>query len=332
MPAPAIDITVLGSGTSVGVPTIGCPCAVCHSTDPRDNRLRPSILVSYAGRNILVDTTPDFRTQALRAGIDRLDAVIYTHSHADHIMGLDDVRPFNFRQQEQIPIYAAPDAMETIQRTFRYIFDGQVRNTNIPQLAPRLLEGAPIDLFGVEFIPVPLLHGRATILRLSFRGGGLPDGPQRDPRMRRWTCCAVSTCCFWTRCATSRIPPIRRWSARVLTAETVGRPAHLVHAHLPRPWARGYGSGSASPHPAGVRRSADSRSRPNEDLSTPGRCAARFRPLRAQHREFRRRAPRPPADSAEGARTGGRVGTYRIGIRHSIRIPRAWWRRNARRA
>ncbi len=97
MAAP-FKITVLGSGTSVGVPTIGCHCDVCTSADPRDNRLRPSILISYEGRNVLIDTTPDFRTQALRAGIERLDAVLFTHSHADHLMGLDDVRPFNFRQ------------------------------------------------------------------------------------------------------------------------------------------------------------------------------------------------------------------------------------------
>src|ERR1700689_2135225 len=111
-----ISITVLGSGTSVGVPTIGCHCAVCTSTDPRDNRLRPSILVSYGGRNVLIDTTPDFRSQALRARIERLDAVRIAHAHADHIRGLDDVRPFNFRQREQIPIYAAPETMAAIRR------------------------------------------------------------------------------------------------------------------------------------------------------------------------------------------------------------------------
>ena len=105
-----LQITVLGSGTSVGVPTIGCHCDVCTSTDPRDNRLRPSILIGYEGHNVLVDTTPDFRSQALRAKIDHIDAIVFTHSHADHIMGLDDVRPFNFRQKGRIPIYAsAPD-------------------------------------------------------------------------------------------------------------------------------------------------------------------------------------------------------------------------------
>src|SRR5580704_11597391 len=142
-----LKITVLGSGTSVGVPTIGCPCAVCHSTDPRDNRLRPSILVSYEGRNVVIDTTPDFRTQALRAQIGRLDAVLFTHSHADHLMGLDDVRPFNFRQKGQIPIYAAPETMAAIQRCFQYIFDGAKKESSVPQLDARLIQGPAIELF-----------------------------------------------------------------------------------------------------------------------------------------------------------------------------------------
>src|SRR5437660_2930867 len=134
MPArPSPKITVLGSGTSVGVPTIGCHCAVCTSDDPRDNRLRPSILVSYDGRNVLIDTTPDLRTQALRARIDHLDAVLFTHAHADHLLGLDDLRPFNFRKKAAIPIFAAPEAMTDIRRCFQYIFDGVKKESNIPQ-------------------------------------------------------------------------------------------------------------------------------------------------------------------------------------------------------
>src|SRR6058998_3095256 len=113
-----LRITVLGSGTSVGVPTIGCECHVCRSPDPHDKRLRPSVLVSFQGRNVLIDTSPDFRAQALRAGFRTLDAVLYTHAHADHILGLDDVRPFNYGRRGQIPIYARPEALETIKRVF----------------------------------------------------------------------------------------------------------------------------------------------------------------------------------------------------------------------
>jgi phosphoribosyl 1,2-cyclic phosphate phosphodiesterase len=160
-------ITVLGSGTSVGVPTIGCHCDVCTSSDARDNRLRPSILVSYEGHNVVIDTTPDFRIQALRARMQRLDAVVFTHSHADHLMGLDDVRPFNFRQSGRIPIYAAPDTMAAVYRCFPYIFDSQKRNTYVPQLDARTIE-APFDLFGLEFVPVPILHGSQEILGFRF--------------------------------------------------------------------------------------------------------------------------------------------------------------------
>jgi phosphoribosyl 1,2-cyclic phosphate phosphodiesterase len=168
MAAPRVKITVLGSGTSVGVPTIGCHCDVCTSEDPRDSRLRPSVLVSYEGRNILIDTTPDFRTQALRAKIDHLDAVLFTHAHADHIMGLDDVRPFNFRQRSRIPIYAAADTMENIRRCFQYIFDPARKESNVPQLDARVIDGAALDLFGVEFLPVPVLHGTQTIYGFRF--------------------------------------------------------------------------------------------------------------------------------------------------------------------
>jgi len=163
-----LKITVLGSGTSMGVPTIGCDCDVCRSPDPHDNRLRPSVLVTYNGRNVLIDTTPDFRTQALRAQIRRVDAILFTHEHADHIMGLDDVRPFNFRQKEQIPIYAAPETMAVIRRTFHYIFDGRQKESNVPRLDCRTLDGGPFELFGLEFRPVPLLHGAQQIYGFRF--------------------------------------------------------------------------------------------------------------------------------------------------------------------
>jgi phosphoribosyl 1,2-cyclic phosphate phosphodiesterase len=164
---PAFKITVLGSGTSVGVPTVGCHCAVCRSDDPRDNRLRPSILVSYGQRNVVIDTTPDFRTQILRAKVDHVDAVVYTHPHADHIMGLDDVRPFNFRQG-RIPVYAAPDTIAVIRRAFAYIFIDEDRTTYVPQIEIHELDGSAFDLFNVLFTPIPILHGKATIFGFRF--------------------------------------------------------------------------------------------------------------------------------------------------------------------
>jgi len=162
-----LKITVLGSGTSVGVPTPGCHCRVCQSSDPRDNRLRPSVLLSYGGYNVVIDTTPDFRTQVLRARLDRLDAVLFTHSHADHLMGLDDVRPFNFRQGTHIPVFADTETLSAIQRCFPYIFRCEERQSSVPQLEIHTLNG-PFELFGREFLPVRLLHGRSSIFGFRF--------------------------------------------------------------------------------------------------------------------------------------------------------------------
>jgi phosphoribosyl 1,2-cyclic phosphate phosphodiesterase len=168
MTAPAIHITVLGSGTSSGVPTIGCGCEVCSSSDPRDNRLRPSILIRYTGHNVIIDTTPDFRQQALRARIERLDAILYTHSHADHILGLDDVRPFNYRQRQSIPIYGMEETLAAIQRVFRYAFAEEPAQSSVPRLDLHTLNGDPFDLFGLTFTPIPLIHGRSEVYGFRF--------------------------------------------------------------------------------------------------------------------------------------------------------------------
>ncbi len=162
-----LRLTVLGSGTSMGVPTLGCPCRVCHSSDPHDNRTRPSILLSASGRNVVIDTTPDFRFQALRAGIERLDAVVYTHGHADHILGFDDIRPFNLRQRSHLPVYASAETLAVLQRTFAYAFDGSPALSAIPQVTQHAIEG-PFDPFGVEFVPVPAIHGDFAVLGFRF--------------------------------------------------------------------------------------------------------------------------------------------------------------------
>ena len=142
------SILVLGSGTSTGIPMIGCTCKVCRSSDPRDKRLRPSVLVRFDSHRVVIDTTPDFRCQALRFGIDRLDAILYTHSHADHILGLDDVRPFNFMQKGEIPIYGSPETLAVIERTFRYVFDNSPTESSRPHLSPLTFGDDPIPFAG----------------------------------------------------------------------------------------------------------------------------------------------------------------------------------------
>jgi len=160
-------LTVLGSGTSMGVPTIGCSCAVCRSADPRDHRTRPSIMVEYAERCVLIDTTPDFRQQAIRENITRLDAILYTHAHADHILGLDDVRPLSFRSPEKIPLYAHEGTADALQNIFRYIFDANYKYGGIARVEMKRINGV-LELFGANFEPVKVLHGDAEIHGFRF--------------------------------------------------------------------------------------------------------------------------------------------------------------------
>ena len=161
-------LTVLGSGTSMGVPTIGCNCSVCGSADPRDRRTRPSVLIEYGDRAVLIDTTPDFREQAIRENIRSLDAVLYTHTHADHLLGIDDLRPLSFKHKpNRLPLYAHPDAAEFIRGMFRYIFDADYKFGGLPQVEMRTIDG-PLELFGATFEPIVLIHGDAEIYGFRF--------------------------------------------------------------------------------------------------------------------------------------------------------------------
>jgi len=183
-----VRVTVLGSGTSHGVPFIGCRCAVCQSTDPRDQRTRTSILIDLgpredgaaagtsgqrtdlrdAVRYILVDTSTDFRQQALTRRIDRVDAILYTHSHADHVCGLDDIRRYNEMQRTVIPCFGSADTLADLRRIFAYIFAPLQPGGGVPKIDLFSIGGV-FSLGGVEIVPVPVMHGRLPVL--GFRIG-----------------------------------------------------------------------------------------------------------------------------------------------------------------
>ena len=177
-----MKVTFLGSGTSTGVPTVGCHCAVCTSGNPRNKRLRQSVKIEIGGRYFLIDTTPDLRTQLLREPIPRLDFVLFTHSHADHVMGLDDVRPFNFFQRESIMAYASPLTAKAIRRAFSYIWDPRTQQGGgKPQIELVEVEKA-FRHEDIEIVPIPVRHGEWSIL--GYRIGpfayitdtnGIPD-------------------------------------------------------------------------------------------------------------------------------------------------------------
>lgn len=163
-------ITFLGTGTSHGVPMIGCDCATCRSSDSRDTRLRPSIFIESDGASVLVDAGPDLRVQALRHDIRRVDAILFTHGHADHILGLDDVRRFNAIMRRAMPCYGDAQTLTDIRRTFHYVFDSATpKGGGLPALDLLEIDG-PIRLGDLDVHPVPLWHGPRPIL--GFRIGG----------------------------------------------------------------------------------------------------------------------------------------------------------------
>lgn len=163
-----MKIEILGSGTSMGVPMAGCDCRVCQSQNPKDNRLRTSCYIQTGDREILIDTSADYRQQMIRSGIIRLDAVLYTHHHVDHILGMDDLRSFNLLNKMSIPLYGMSETIANIQRTFRYAFEVHEYVSSLPRLTVHIIDERPFSVAGVPVIPVPLLHGRLPVLGFRF--------------------------------------------------------------------------------------------------------------------------------------------------------------------
>ncbi len=163
-----ITVTILGSGTSHGVPMIACDCAVCTSSDPRDRRTRPSILIQYEQTHVLVDTSPEFRLQCLASHVQRVDAVLYTHFHVDHVAGLDDLRRFNWIQKQSIPCYGEPATLDRLRSMFSYVFEQEEYPSAIPKLDLHVIDG-PMEIGGRTITPIRLMHGKLPVL--GFRVG-----------------------------------------------------------------------------------------------------------------------------------------------------------------
>lgn len=163
-----MKITILGTGTSQGVPVIACQCSVCTSSDPRDKRLRVSVLIEHKGKNIVIDSGPDFRYQMLRAEVKRLDGIVFTHEHKDHVAGLDDIRAFNYSQQEALNVYAHKRVQESLKREFHYAF-AEFKYPGIPLINLHEIDNSPFTIDGIDFLPIEVMHLNLPVL--GFRIG-----------------------------------------------------------------------------------------------------------------------------------------------------------------
>ena len=164
-------ITFLGTGTSYGIPMPGCDCAVCHSTDPRDQRLRTAMLVEVAGTHLLLDTPPDLRTQCLRHDIRRIDGVLMTHAHADHMFGFDDLRAFTNRMAEPMSVWCSAGTATVLRRIFDYLDRPPIPGTSLARIALHTATG-PVDFRGIRLTPLPAEHGRADMIGWKIEFGG----------------------------------------------------------------------------------------------------------------------------------------------------------------
>lgn len=163
-----MTITFLGTGTSQGVPVIACDCEVCTSSDPRDKRLRSSIMIEADSKVIVIDSGPDFRYQMLRAKVKHLDAIVFTHEHKDHIAGLDDIRAFNYRQETAIDVYATERVQNALKREFAYVF-AEIKYPGIPEVNLKTIDLNPFSIGNLKFIPIEVMHYKLPVL--GFRIG-----------------------------------------------------------------------------------------------------------------------------------------------------------------
>jgi phosphoribosyl 1,2-cyclic phosphate phosphodiesterase len=211
-----VKITFLGTGTSYGIPMLACPCAVCTSDSPKNKRLRTSALIDVSpGFRFIIDTTPDFRTQCLRAGVDRLDAILFTHEHSDHLLGLDEVRRYCVLQKQRLPVYGAPKVLEYIRRIFPYAVSNPPPYKGLPELDLHAITGT-FQMGGLTVIPFSLPHGSTQTLGFRF------DDPQEGP------CLAYLTDCKevdpTTRAALKNVP--------VLVLDALRKAPHPTHLSL----------------------------------------------------------------------------------------------------
>jgi len=209
-----LDVTFLGTGTSHGIPVIGCQCRVCSSSDPRDKRLRTAAILRTGEAVLQIDTPPDFRTQCLREAITRIDAVIYTHSHTDHILGFDDLRRFCELEKKNMPIYAAPRTLTDLKRVFAYAFGEEEPPLNYVRPSAVPVEGA-FPLGGLDILPVDLPHGRMVTTGLVFSSGG-------HRKLAYFTDCQA-------------VPPAAEEAARgvdVLVLDALRHASHSTHMSL----------------------------------------------------------------------------------------------------
>jgi phosphoribosyl 1,2-cyclic phosphate phosphodiesterase len=226
-----MKFTLLGTGTSTGVPSIGCECETCTSDDPRDKRLRVSVLVEHDGQTVLIDTSSDFRQQALRCGLKHLDAVLITHCHADHIFGLDDIRPLNFRHGA-LGVYANERAWLDIRRIFQYIFEPSHFGGGLPQVLAHTVETGAQFCFGpnLRVTPVEVIHGRLPVVAYRLNDFAyltdLSEIPSASLEMLRGLDVLVLDC------LRIRPHPTHLWLERALQYVEELRPRRTYFTHI----------------------------------------------------------------------------------------------------